>query len=185
MSIIYDALKKVEKNTNRDIIAEVNKKRSGKKIMTYLLYVLFACAGLFVANTIFGVLSPSNIKPDEQITVKPSVIPQVKPQAAPRVTAPVTLKPAKKTAVKAKETAPAEKVTPAPAIIEVKKAPEIPPLILSGVFFSKDKGYALINNRVVKQGDFVEGIKVKKVNLDNVELETSGGLNFKLSTQSR
>jgi len=168
MSIIYDALKKVEKNTNRDIIAEVNKKRSGKKIMTYLLYVLFACAGLFIANTIFGVLSP-----------------KVKPQAAPRVTAPVTLKPAKKTAVKAKETAPAEKVTPAPAIIEVKKAPEIPPLILSGVFFSKDKGYALINNRVVKQGDFVEGIKVKKVNLDNVELETSGGLNFKLSTQSR
>jgi type II secretory pathway component PulC len=162
MSIIYDALKKVEKNTNRDIIAKVNKERSGKKIMTYLLYVLFACAGLFIANTIFGVLSP-----------------KVKPQAAPRVTAPVALKPAKETTVKAKETAPAA------AIIEVKKAPEIPPLILNGVFFSKDKGYALINNRVVKQGDFVEGIKVKKVNLDNVELETSGGLNFKLSTQSR
>jgi len=57
--------------------------------------------------------------------------------------------------------------------------------VLNGVFFSKNEGYALINNKVVKQGDSVEGIKVRKVNLDDVELETSTGVKFKLTTQSR
>ena len=62
MSIIYDALKKVEKTNNRDIISEVNKESSGPKLTTYLLYVLVVCAGLFVANVFFGVISPIKTK---------------------------------------------------------------------------------------------------------------------------
>jgi predicted transcriptional regulator len=57
--------------------------------------------------------------------------------------------------------------------------------MLNGVFFSKDQGYALINNKVVKQGDSVEGVKIKKVNLDDVELESSTGVKFNLTTQNR
>jgi hypothetical protein len=163
MSIIYDALKKVEKSANRDIITEVNKERSGNKLISYLLYALVVCAGLFLANAIFAVFSvpQSTLKPEAPLkAIMPS-------------------KAIEQPAVAGKSTA------FAPAVIEVKKAPEIPPLLLNGVFYSKNEGYAIINNRVVKQGDFVDGVKVRKVSLEDVELETSGGLTFKLSTQSR
>lgn len=160
MSIIYDALKKVERSTNKDIISEVNKERSGNKLTSYLLYVLVACAGLFAANMIFSLFSPPAANP------KPAKIASPAAKVAP---APAPI---------------AQKAAPA-VIVEAKIEPMIPPLVLNGVFFSKNECYALINNKVVKQGDSVEGVKVKKVNLEDVELETSTGVKFKLATQSR
>lgn len=169
MSIIYDALKKVEHSTNKDIVAEVNKESRGNKWATYLLYLLVACAGVFAANTIFNAFSTCALGPEPVKIVKPAVLGPLKP--AP---------------VKTPTPAPVETPTPAPATaVEAKIEPMIPPLMLNGVFFSNDGNYALINNEVVKQGDSVEGIKVNKVNLDDVELETSTGVKFKLSTQNR
>ena len=168
MSIIYDALKKVERTTNKDIISEVNKERSASKLTSYLLYALVACAGIFAANMIFSAFSPENAAP------LPKEAKIILPAAS------------RKTATAAKETLGPipPKVAPA-VIVEAKIEPMIPPLMLNGVFFSKNEGFALINNKVVKQGDSVEGIKVKKVNLDDVELETSTGVKFKLTTQNR
>lgn len=161
MSIIYDALKKVEHSTNKDIVAEVNKENRGNKWATYLLYLLVACAGVFAANTIFNAFSTCALGPEPVKIAKPAAAEPLKP-------------------------APVETPTPAPAIVvETKIEPMIPPLMLNGVFFSNDGNYALINNEVVKQGDSVEGIKINKVNLDDVELETSTGVKFKLSTQNR
>ena len=158
MSIIYDALKKVERSTNKDIITEVNKERSASKLTSYLLYALVICAGIFAANMMFGMFSPPVASPKTAKIAKP---------AAKETSSPVP-----------------PKATP-PVIVEAKIEPMIPTLVLNGVFFSKNEGYALINNKVVKQGDSVEGIKVRKVNLDDVELETSTGVKFKLTTQSR
>ena len=162
MSIIYDALKKVERSTNKDIITEVNKERSANKLTPYLLYALVACGGIFAANMVFTVFSPPATSPKPAKITKPAVVKE----------APVPI--------------PSKTITPAPTtIVEAKIEPMIPPLMLNGVFFSKNQGFALINNKVVKQGDSVEGIKVRKVNLDDVELETSTGVKFKLTTQSR
>ncbi len=172
MSIIYDALKKVERSTNKDIITEVNKKRSASKLTSYLLYALVVCAGIFAANMMFGIFSPEKTAPAPKET-------KIVPLATGLKTAKIA-KPA------AKETlGPVPPKAAPPVIVEAKIEPMIPPLMLNGVFFSKNQGYALINNKVVKQGDSVEGIKVRKVNLDDVELETSTGVKFKLTTQSR
>ena len=172
MSIIYDALKKVERSTNKDIITEVNKERSGSKLTSYLLYALVACAGIFAANMIFGVFSPEKTTP---MPKEAKIVPPATGQ-----------KPAKSAKPATKETLSPIPPKAAPAaIVEAKIEPMIPPLILNGVFFSKNEGYALINSKVVKQGDSVEGIKVRKVNLDDVELETSTGVKFKLTTQNR
>ena len=48
------------------------------------------------------------------------------------------------------------------------------PFVLNGTFFSENQGYALINNKIVKDGDTVDGAVVKRVGLDEVELEQDG-----------
>ena len=174
MSIIYDALKKVEKSSNQEIITQVNKERTGTKLTSYLGYVLFACVGLFIANLLFGMLSQN--KPAPAVTPKPQ---SENIQALPLKEA------ASGSTVNTQKSVAAPAKTATAAVVEVKKEPMIPHLSLNGVFYSKNEGYALINNRVVKQGDTIEGVKVKRVNLDNVELETSSGIKFKLSTQNR
>ena len=45
---------------------------------------------------------------------------------------------------------------------------------LNGIFFTDGSGYAIINNRVVKVADEISGATVKRINVDSVELETSG-----------
>ena len=59
-----------------------------------------------------------------------------------------------------------------------------PLLVLNGIFFSENQGYALINNRIVKEGDTVDGAIVDRISLDGVDLN-SGGLVIKLSTGSQ
>ena len=52
--------------------------------------------------------------------------------------------------------------------------------VLNGVFFSGNEGYALINNRVVKKGDVIDGATVVGIALDEVDLEAEGSV-IKLS----
>ena len=46
------------------------------------------------------------------------------------------------------------------------------PFILKGILFSQGKGSALINDAVVKEGDFLEGAEVLDITKDAVELKT-------------
>lgn len=48
----------------------------------------------------------------------------------------------------------------------------LPSLALSGIFFSEDQGYALINNKIVKEGDIIDGAVLLKVSLNDVELKS-------------
>ncbi|MFH1622418.1 MAG: type II secretion system protein N [Candidatus Omnitrophota bacterium] len=50
----------------------------------------------------------------------------------------------------------------------------VPNLILNGVFASETGNYALINNRVVRVGDTILGVKVKEIYLEKVVLDASG-----------
>ncbi len=45
-----------------------------------------------------------------------------------------------------------------------------PSLTLSGIFFSNDEGLALINNRVLKEGDKIDGAVIKRITPETVEL---------------
>ena len=163
MSIIYDALKKAQKafNFNPKVTLETKPKDRKGRYALYILYVLVVCIGLVVGNAIFGFL-PHAEKPSSKHAK--SIQPQTSPPPTPVI---VTLY----------ETTPAEG-------INITKKTQVS-LLLNGVFSSEEEGYALINNRVVKEGDEIEGLSVKRVNLDNVELAAKDGSVIKLSINQR
>lgn len=152
MSIIYDALQKAQKRINLD--SKVNKSRP----KLFLAYVLVAGLGFFIANFFFGFLAKP-INTHDNIVAKTQTIPEA---PMPEVALP-------------KET----KVTP---VTDQTPKESLPSLVLNGVFFSQDKGYALINNQIVKEGDMIGGSEVVRITLDEVELETAGST-FKLSNK--
>lgn len=169
MSIIYEALKKVsaaQSSASDDKPkAAVN---SNDKIRLGLLCILVLVFGFFCANLIFNAF------------VKP-------PQTKSRMEKPIKVYPAIKQE-SATSQAPASPIPPvsSPEPLPAASA-EIRPiiqveLILNGVFFSEDEGYALINNQIVKEGDLISGATVKQITLDEVELE-AGGQPVKLHTR--
>lgn len=151
MSIIYDALKKAE-GLNIGPEGKLDKGRKSK-FKGYLIYVLVACFGFFIANMFFGLFKPV------PKAVEPLKIIQAKPQDTLTKNEPQT-----------------DDVT------EIAPKDIREGLVLNGVFFSEEEGYALINNRIVKEGDMVGGLTVKRIDLEAVELESAGSV-IKLSAK--
>lgn len=153
MSIIYDALKKVGTSgpAGVSLKAQENKKNKNK-ISLYLVYLIVAGVGFFLANMIFNLLSPITTQPQKKeiaaLAAKPAMI-----ESTPMQTAPETKKP------------------------DIPRAS----FALNGVFYSEDQAYALINNQIVKVGDEIGGAVVKKITEDSVELEAAG-TNINLAT---
>lgn len=166
MSIIYDALKKAEKtiNLNQKATPDTTDKHHKFVYQVYILYAIVACVGLVIGNMIFGFLShkkSSSLKQTEGIqAVKNDRVTQAKPVVA-----------------MPSETAPS-------LSIGIKNKPKVS-LILNGVFFSENEGYALINNRIVKEGEEIEGLIVTRVNLNEVELAAKDGSIIKLFANQR
>jgi type II secretory pathway component PulC len=164
LSIIYDALKKVElaqKETNE----EPPKKEKFFKLKNtklYLIYLLVICLGIFAGNIFFGYLN-SEKKPalaKQEIFHKSK-----KPQQAqvPRIT----------------------QVLPSVDKVKINDTKKESPasLVLNGVFSAKNQSYALVNNQIVKEGDIIEGATVKRIEPRGVELEKSGQV-IKLSIKA-
>lgn len=153
MSIIYDALKKVERSYDAKAGAKKEEKHPKfvfKKI--YFLYLLLIGISVVAGRFFFTKAPPQHVEPAQ---VQP-----VEVQAPPQVQAPAPVP------------APQEAQAPAPPIDAKKKLEES--LVLNGIFFSGDEGCALINNQIVKQGDLIEGATVKQISLNEVELEFEG-----------
>ena len=169
MSIIYDALKKVEASGANDSKTKIDKGFKPKPKI-YFLYALVICFGFFIANIFYGWLSPKlSLKTTDIVTKGQPLID-------------------KKQAVSAydqssSKTATLQTNTSVENRIETPK--ENPPsFTLNGVFFSEDEGYALINNRIVKKGDKIEGATIVQISLDEVDLEFGGSI-IKLSNSTK
>lgn len=162
MSIIYDALKKVEakfgstNNINPEAKRDKKPKTSPK---IYLVYLLVIALGIFSANILYRLFTPSF-----KISAKDYKIPDIIPaQESP------------------------QKTIATQAVSPMQPSPpgeSAPALVLNGIFFSGDDAYALINNRIVKVGDDIEGLVVKKIDVNEVELKNKDST-IKLSTESR
>lgn len=161
MSIIYDALKKVESTQNN------SPKAAPKEILTdkhriYLLSALMVCLGLFTVNILYGWLSQRPRLKTGGITAKnrPTV----------------------------EKTEAVYSYTPlfdnASILQKGGYFRIIPIFTLNGVFFSGREGYALINNQIVKKGDKIEGATVAKISLDEVNLDLDGSI-IKLSNNEK
>lgn len=153
MSIIYDALRKVEK-FQQTTSKEKERVDKHPKFKFSLLYILIVGIGFFIANIFFNFFT------------KPTLIDT-------HTSLSTNLPPLKET-IQVKESPPSqETITNKPMVL--------PSFVLNGVFFSGDQGYALINNRIVTRGDVIEGATVKRIDLEEVELEISNST-VKLST---
>ncbi len=150
MSIIYDALKKVEENHPQHLPEPMAKKSksifSVKKILIgfiVLVLLFLVTKSLYVRNTAGARIPASAITPEKTLLLLP----------------------------------------PAPEKIKEKKAPGTiqdmgdnltEKFVLNGVFFTDNQGYALINNRITKEGDSVNDAIVKKITLEEVEIDYQG-----------
>lgn len=158
MSIIYEALKKVESSQSQAAAQTGTPqpdKRPKSRRRTYLLFVLAMLAGLFAANLLYEWLTP---KPAAETTAKRETSPEIPEAPTP---------------------------PPGPAVEELSETAELSPssFMLNGIVYSPGgDSYALINNRVVKTGDKVGGATVLEISVDQVDLDLGGSVVKLLNT---
>lgn len=148
MSIINEALKKTEQYIQENEVKKnpLPDKKGGPRL--FLLYILILLAGIFLSSFIFRLLG------DKIKTTQPQK------KAAIAIQEPAILPPLHE-----------EPILPE----EEKKAPETA-FVLSGIFFSDNDGYALVNNQIVRENDLVDGAKVARITANTVELDSAGKL---------
>jgi len=162
MSIIYEALKKVER-AGAPVGAGKNEKAAKAKSGNYLIYILVILAGVALTNLAFSIFSRSAAKPRAALKT---------PSPAPTVITPSKPKPAPP--LPGAENAPSTEA-PEAKILDPES------FKLNGIFFSEDEAYALINNQVVKTGDSIGGGVVEDITVDTVVIGSEGE-NFTLTT---
>ena len=136
MSIIYEALKKVENKLDltgkNNIVADTRRVMQKKPYYSYIVVVVI---GIALASVTYNVITKSYLQRVVKIT--------------------------------GNEYGPA------------KLGNEI---TLNGIVFTGDSNYALINNQIVKEGDAVMGITIKRITSEVVELDKNGVL-YRLSNK--
>lgn len=170
MSIIYDALKKIEVSTDINSTVKIdttNKPRNKSKYKIYLVYILVVCTGFLITGMFLGIFTKPLKTFDTNLISKN--LPRV--ENIEKLNSPQLLS--------------QDKIL-SDVNIPVSNQPKIEPkysFILNGVFFSYDEGYALINNQIVKKGDVIDGATVVRIDLDEVTLEAKDSSTIKLSNR--
>lgn len=176
MSIIFDALKRVQKKSGTPQTALPSSSPGTKPGFQFrpkmiLLYLLVAAFGFFIGKILYDFVLPKSKKPLLS-KAAPLSMPKAENISQAQATGQQAAGPREKT-----PSAPAEE--PRPFKKDAKSS-----LVVNGIFFSKEEGYCLINNRIAKVGDTVEGATIKRINPDSVEAEI-GGHTIKLRAPSK
>ena len=167
MSIIYDALKKVEGRFQEagDISHEpkIEKKRTFK-LKVYLIYAIVVVLGFLSANLFNRFIISGFIS-----SVKSEALKDTEQAAVAEVAPPVSLPSQSQTTPAAVQGA--QEIS-SPGKDKASVLQEAPlALALTGVFFSGKEGYALINNQILREGDTVDGAVVTRVSVEEVDLK--------------
>jgi len=153
LSIIYDALKKIGRKTEPQ--AQGKPSKSGQPWKLYLFFGVIAVAGFFVARGIFSVLV-TPLKENVKATAAIKQLPE--PKQPPAVVTPQQVP---------------SPLLPAEEDVSREAAQSF---VLNGIFFSEEGGYALVNNRIVREGDTINGARVIRITLEEVELQSEDSL---------
>jgi hypothetical protein len=164
MSVIYDALNKLDKSKSPDVKPDP-KKGDGPGWKIYLLCGVVVFFGYFAARALFGHISKD--KYESFTEARETKVARINAAKAARLSAMKSSIP-KALAAFSKEIA----------------KPKHLPLVLDGIVYAADDSYALINNKILKVGDKIEGAKVLRIEQDYVELKTADSKPFKLTTVS-
>ncbi|MDD5594893.1 MAG: type II secretion system protein N [Candidatus Omnitrophica bacterium] len=152
MSIIYDALKKVEPGLK----VENKKILNTKPIFIYLGIVVI---GLLVAQVLFKFFTPAAV-PAAKLKVNVTALKTAQQAPQQQVLS----------QTQTQQTSPqAQQIQPQPP-----EPVAMPSLVLNGIFFTGNDGYCLINNQILKVGDEIEGVVVEKIKEQEVELSNKG-----------
>lgn len=168
MSIILDALNKLESLPNKEGSLRSDKPKKEKK--KFLLYFISVILGLTAARIVFTALPRylSSARRCSDTTGK-----RDNPAAeAIKQTPTLTYRP------------PAAETKQTPAILKaaVKNTNNKKRLILNGIAFSStDQSYAIVNNKIVKNGDAIDGFNVLSIKETEVELQSDDADVIKLS----
>lgn len=130
-------------------------------IAIYVLYAVFIVLGIGVAKVAFDIFSPRFIKPAAK-----SASPYV-PKAAAAAPA----------AAKAVQDSPLD-------LVKKKIKQTAVPFELNGLYIADDETYALVNNKIVQEGDLVDGATVVAISEENVELKHNDKI-IRLTTRGK
>lgn len=173
MSIIYDALKKLQGQPKKPEEAGNARVKAKTEPKLIFLYAIVAVLGLIAGNIFFAFLTKSK----EPVLTKNKPLP-----IAGNLTTPVSLPQAAKRTAKPENLI--EKASSMIKLVGPAKETQIQTLTLNGIFSSGTESYALINNEICRVGDIVEGATIKNINTDNIILDKSGKT-IKLSTRTK
>ena len=146
MSIINEALKKTEEHLQKN--AAKDNPSPGKPFgaKPFFIYILILSAGLLLGNFIFSLLGHM---PESDKLAPNSQNDQIQPTKPP-----------------------------IPDILPSQPPEEKKPIetnfVLNGIFFSDNDGYALVNNQIVRENDYVDGAKVGSITANSIELNNAG-----------
>jgi len=146
MSIINEALKKTEMQLQKNIGKDNPLPPEPIEAKPFLLYILISLAGLFLSIFIFNLLS-HKIQTTQTAKKNTNAIIQTT-NLPPRAALPS--EPPKE-----------------------NKPPETS-FVLNGIFFSDNDGYALVNNQIVRENDYVDKAKVGLITANTVQLDNDG-----------
>lgn len=146
------------KQPNTEALEAANKKENkNPQKFTYVIYILVALVGFFIAKIVLeGILKDTQVKTKEVASSPPNISAPIRGVSMPGETkiAPVQ-----------------EKLVSKLLTSESKPTPK---LALTGIIFEQASPCALINDRIVKEGDVVEGARVIRISSNEVSLEFEG-----------
>lgn len=146
MSIINEALKKTGESIQKNSAQETGLRNKKPGLKPYLFYLLIFLVGLFLSSLIFSLIKRKVEKPVITEPSKTTLIPEKQPQINQAL----------------------------PAVMPEEQNKPEKKFILNGIFFSDNKGYAIVNNQIVKEKDSIEGVNVEKITANTVELNNEG-----------
>jgi len=155
MSIIYDALKKVEGDISKP--KPVSGVSGGLPKRTFKLVP-------FIAYSFAVLLALFSMKMVYDLITSPRQAKQVKKE------------PGRSLNVVAAANQPALLSKHIPTLNTQEITEELPDLVLNGIFFSGGSGYALINNQILEEGDGISGLVVRRITEGDVELKAKNSV---------
>lgn len=147
-----DRQERAQEAPAQEALPKADTERKGILVLIFLgVFGFFAAAALFASLSGNKALK-KKIEKKEPVAVKqPVSIEVVEKPSAPEIQAPIATK---------KTSAPSDAVAP--------------PMVLTGILFSKDGSLALIDGKVVPEGGTIGGAKVERIGAEEVELSYAG-----------
>jgi len=159
MSIINEALKKTEEYLQKNATQDNPLPPKPTAPKPFLLYILILLAGLLLGNFIFNLLSHKL----EGNGLASSQSHKIQTTQTP-----------KKNTLSVIQTTNSPPAATLPSQPPEEKKPKESSFVLNGIFFSDNNGYALVNNQIVRENDYVDGAKVGLITTNTVELDNAG-----------